>query len=256
LEIIEGNMKIRLIIISMLIIAVIIATGACSSPQGTSGLENKTWKLESYGQEASLNVVLSGTEITVTFEGGKDQVSGSSGVNTYSGSYRLNSNKLSILELAWTEMARLDPPGVMEQEAEYLKLFKAAESFIIDNNKLKITSGDQVLIYYDTNSGIFQGRVSIGPITPVERPGEITQIPPEVYESRKIMVYDKSGNELIQQVDIDSESGWYVTHLKPGTYTIDINRIGMDSSDDVPQQVEIQLDITTRLDIDIDTGIR
>jgi heat shock protein HslJ len=249
-------MKIRLIIIPMLIIAVLIVIDACSSPQGTSGLENKTWKLESYGQQASLQEVLSGTEITATFESNRNQVRGSSGANTYSGSYRLNGSKLSIQELAWTEMARLDPPGVMEQEAEYLKLINAADGFIIENNKLKITSDDQVLIYYDTNSGILQGIVTIGPITPVERSGEITQIPPEVYESRKIMVYDKSGKELIQQVDIDSGSGWYVAHLKPGTYTIDINRIGMDSSDNAPQQVEIQLGITTRLDIDIDTGIR
>jgi heat shock protein HslJ len=247
-------MKIKLIVL-LVIVAVLVSTGACSSPQGTSGLENKTWKLESYGQEASLNEVLSGTEITVTFEGGKDQVRGSSGANTYSGSYRLNGNTLSILELAWTEMYRMDPPGVMEQEAEYLKLFKAAESFIIENNKLKITSGNQVLIYYEGNSGILQGIVRIGPITPVERPGEKPPIPPEVYEARKIMVYDRSGRSLIQQIDIDSE-GRYVAHLKPGTYTIDINRIGMDSSDDVPQQVEIQLGITTRLDIDIDTGIR
>lgn len=247
-------MKIRLII-SLVIIAVLVSIGACSSSQGTSSIENKTWKLESYGQEASLNKVLSGTEITVTFEGGKDQVRGSSGANTYSGSYRLNGNTLSILELAWTEMYRMDPPGVMEQEAEYLKLFKAAESFIIENSKLKITSGDQVLIYYEENSGILQGIVTIGPITPVERPGEKPPIPPEVYEARKIMIYDRSGRTLIQQIDIDSE-GRYVAHLKPGTYTIDINRIGMDSSDDVPQQVEIQLGITTRLDIDIDTGIR
>jgi heat shock protein HslJ len=248
-------MKIKLTVL-LVIIAVLITTGACSSPQGTSGLENKTWKLESYGQEASLNEVLSGTEITVTFEGGKDQVRGSSGANTYSGSYRLNGSKLSILELAWTEMYRMDPPGVMEQEADYLKLFRAAESFTIENNKLKITSGDQILVYYEKTSGILQGRVTIGPITPVERPGEITPIPPEVYEARKIMVYDRSGRNLIQQIDIDSESGWYVAHLKSGTYTIDINRIGIDSSDDVPQQVEIQSGITTRLDIDIDTGIR
>jgi heat shock protein HslJ len=233
-----------------------IAAGACSSPRGTGGLENKRWKLESYGQEASPQSVLYGTEITVTFEGGKDQVHGSSGVNTYSGSYTVNGNKLSILELAWTEMYRNDPAGVMEQEAEYLKLFEAAESFVIqNNNKLKITAGEQVLIYYEENSGILQGIVTIGPITPVERPGEKPPIPPEVYEARKIIVYDKSGNKLIQQVDIDNE-GRYVAHLKPGTYTVDINRIGMDYSDDVPQQVEIQLGITTRLDIDIDTGIR
>lgn len=248
-------MKIKLIVL-LVVTTVLIATGGCSSSQGTNGLESKTWKLESYGQEASLNEVLSRTEITVTFEGGKNQVRGSSGANTYSGSYKLNGNKLSILELAWTEMYRMDPPGVMEQEAEYLKLFKAADSFVIENNKLAITSGDQILIYHDKNSGILQGKVTIGPITPVERPGEKPPIPPEVYEARKIMVYDKSGKELIQQVDIDNEIGWYVAHLKPGIYAIDINRIGIDTSNDVPKQVEIQLGITTRLDIAIDTGIR
>jgi heat shock protein HslJ len=233
----------------------LIATGACSSLQGTSGLENKKWILESYGQEGSLNKVLDGTEITLTFEGSKDQVRGSSGVNTYSGSYRINENRLSILELAWTEMYRDDPPGVMEQEEHYLSAFKDSESFVIQDEKLIITAGEQVLIYYEKNSGILQGIVTIGPITPVERPGEIPPIPHEVYEARKIMVYDKSGRTLIQQIDIDSD-GRYMAHLKPGTYTIDINRIGMDSSDDVPQQVAIQLGIATRLDIDIDTGIR
>jgi hypothetical protein len=44
--------------------------------------------------------------------------------------------------------------------------------------------------------------------------------------------------------------------LKPGIYTVDINRIGMDSSSDVPKQVEIKPDVTVSLDIDIDTGIR
>ncbi len=243
---------------SILVLAIIVTgmtTGACSSFHGTSGLENKKWKLESYGQEASPREVLDGTEITVTFEGGKDQVIGSAGVNAYSGSYRINGNRLSILELVWTEMYRLDPPGVMEQEAEYLGLLRTAESFVIHNSRLKITAGEQVLVYYEEDSGILQGIVTIGPITPVERPREKPPMPPEVYEARKIMVYDKSGKKLIQQVDIDSE-GRYVTHLKPGTYTIDINHIGMDSSDDVPQQVGIQSGITTRFDVDIDTGIR
>ena len=248
-------MKSRLIV-SLVIIAVLMVTGACSSIQVTADLENKTWKLMSYGEEGSLQDVLGGTEITATFDGTKDEVRGSAGANTYSGSYKIKENEISILKLSWTEMYRLDPPGVMEQEEEYLKALKAAESFVIQNGTLKITSGELILIYYEENSGILQGLVTIGPITPVERPGEKPPIPPEVYEARKIMVYDKSGKKLIQQVDIDSEGRWYVAHLKPGTYTIDINRIGMDSSDDVLKQVEIQLGITTRLDIDIDTGIR
>ena len=69
------------------------------------------------------------------------------------------------------------------------------------------------------------------------------------------MIYDKSGTNLIQQVDIDNE-GRYIARLKPGTYTVDINHLGIDYSDEVPKQVEIQSGITIRLDIDIDTGIR
>ena len=101
---------------ALVIIGVLLAAGACSSTQGTGGLENKTWNLESYGEEGSLQKVLEGTEITATFDGGKDQVRGSSGATTYSGSYKIEGNKLSILELAWTEMYRVDPPGVIQQE--------------------------------------------------------------------------------------------------------------------------------------------
>lgn len=242
-------------IMIFLMIGVLLTAGACSLTKATSGLENKIWKLESYGEEGSLRKVLEGTEITATFDGDKDQVHGSAGANTYSGSYKIDGNKLSILELAWTEMYRLDPPGVMEQEEQYLKTFRAAESFVIQDSKLKITADELILIYTEENSGIIQGLVSIGPITPVEKPGEKPPVPPEVYEARKIMVYDKSGKNLIKQIDIDGE-GRYVANLKPGIYIIDINHIGIDSSDDVPKQVEIQSGITIRLDIDIDTGIR
>ena len=104
-------------------------------------------------------------------------------------------------------------------------------------------------------TGILQGKVTIGPISPVQRLGETPTIPCEVYEARKIMVYDEKGNKLIQQIDIDCD-GRYITELKPGVYTIDINCIGIDRSPDVPQKVEIKSSITVRLDIDIDTGIR
>jgi len=106
-----------------------------------------------------------------------------------------------------------------------------------------------------SETGILQGRVTIGPISPVERPGETPTIPCEVYEARRIMVYDEKGNKLIQQIDIDC-NGRYITELKTGIYTIDINRIGIDHSSDVPQKVEIKSSVTVGLDIDIDTGIR
>ena len=108
--------------------------------------------------------------------------------------------------------------------------------------------------------GLLQGNVLIGPITPVEQPGQEITLRCDVYTIRKIMIYDKSGEKLIQQVDIDCDEEEQITRyrveLEPGTYLVDINRIGIDYSDDVPKQVEIKSDITFKLDIEIDTGIR
>jgi hypothetical protein len=102
-------------------------------------------------------------------------------------------------------------------------------------------------------NGLLEGSADIGPICPVERPDQPCKVPPEAYEARKIMVY--SGKKLVKQVDIDS-TGHYKTELKPGTYTIDINRAGMDFSKELPASITIESDKTTTLDISIDTGIR
>jgi hypothetical protein len=103
--------------------------------------------------------------------------------------------------------------------------------------------------------GVLEGTVTIGPLTPVEVPGEKPPVPPEVYAARKIMIYDEHGMKFITSASIRND-GTYRMELPPGWYTVDINRIGIDSSPDVPAQVEIVSGQTLRLDIDIDTGIR
>ena len=66
--------------------------------------------------------------------------------------------------------------------------------------------------------GILTGKVTIGPLVPVERPGVKYDIPCEVFEARKVMVYDKNHKKLVKQVDIDC-IGLYQVELKPGFYT-------------------------------------
>ena len=102
---------------------------------------------------------------------------------------------------------------------------------------------------------VLQGKVTIGPILPVEQPGVNYEIPCEVYEARKIMVYDENHKKLIEQVDIDCNGNYHV-ELDSGSYVIDINRTGIDHSSDVPAKIEIEPGETIQLDIDIDTGIR
>ena len=103
--------------------------------------------------------------------------------------------------------------------------------------------------------GILEGVVTIGPLTPVQTSGEQPPVPPEVYAARKIMVYAAQGDRLVAQVDISGD-GTYRVELSPDSYTVDINRGGIDRSADVPVRVDIVSGGTVRLNIDIDTGIR
>jgi hypothetical protein len=102
--------------------------------------------------------------------------------------------------------------------------------------------------------GVLQGSVLIGPICPVEQEGVPCPVPPEAYAARKIVVSNSRGR-LVQTVTIGSD-GRYQVSLTPGTYLVDINRIGIDSSSDVPRTVTIRSGETVVLDIRIDTGIR
>ena len=108
--------------------------------------------------------------------------------------------------------------------------------------------------------GLLQGNVLIGPLSPVEQPGQTATINCDAYALRKIMIYDQSGKTLVRQVDIEcnveEQYTRYRVELEPGTYLVDINNIGIDHSSDVPRQVEILPGTTFKLDIEIDTGIR
>ncbi|MDD1677882.1 MAG: hypothetical protein LUO93_01695 [Methanomicrobiales archaeon] len=104
------------------------------------------------------------------------------------------------------------------------------------------------------NAGYLEGKVTIGPLCPVERPGQTCELTPETYAARKIVVTAETGT-TVAIVDINA-TGYYRTALPPGSYIVDINHAGIDHSLDVPASVTILAGETIALNIDIDTGIR
>jgi hypothetical protein len=105
-------------------------------------------------------------------------------------------------------------------------------------------------------AGIIEGHVTIGPLLPVIREGEVEPTPaPEVYAAREIVVFMKDGEKEFARLRIDA-NGNYRAELPVGFYVVDINHSGMDTAADLPKEIEITYKGVTRLDIDIDTGIR
>ncbi|HUW13979.1 MAG TPA: META domain-containing protein [Anaerolineae bacterium] len=112
---------------------ILLLLAACAGAGGTTGdpLNGTSWRLTML-DGASL---VPGTEITATFEDG--EVSGKA-CNTYGGEYQVSGDKLTITRVFWTEMACLDPQGIMEQETAYLKLLTTAQSFELAAGRLLI----------------------------------------------------------------------------------------------------------------------
>jgi len=104
------------------------------------------WMLESYGAPGNLREVLEDTEITDTFDSAEEKVTGSAGCNNYFGSYEINKNDLAIIPPIGSTMMACPEP-IMEQERGYLEVIEAAESYEIEDSKLRINCGEQVLIF-------------------------------------------------------------------------------------------------------------
>lgn len=107
---------------------------------------------------------------------------------------------------------------------------------------------------------LLQGAVTIGPISPVERPGEIAVVPPEVFAARHLIISDESGEKLVREVYFTQigtgATGYYTAQIAPGTYMIDINHAGIDHADNLPVVITVIADETVTIDVHIDTGIR
>ena len=137
-------------ILGILSLLLILVPGlfACSSGTGEAMLEDVAWVLESYGEPENLKTVIIDTEITAEFVSTEDTVKGSAGCNHYFGGYEIKDSQLLIPgPIGATEMYCMEPPGVMDQEQEYLAVLQLAESYEIDGNELQINCGSQVLIF-------------------------------------------------------------------------------------------------------------
>ncbi len=118
----------------------------------------------------------------------------------------------------------------------------------------------------EQEDAVLRGKVTIGPLCPVEP----CELPPEqiarIYEARKVIIYEQDAEIKITEMNLN-QNGEYSLSLKPGNYIVDItdaegNELPLDLSkrsqlgNAIPKEVELKAGDKVIVDFDIDTGIR
>ncbi len=139
-------MKMRPFYTFLLLLVSLLIWNACyvnQQPPADDPLDGTSWELYAFRKSSPIE----GTEFTARFEAG--QVSGNGGCNQYGGSYIVEGNRLTIAELYSTEMACLEPEGLMEQEAYLLEFLGSAVTYSIDAGRLLILRPDGEALTFD-----------------------------------------------------------------------------------------------------------
>ena len=135
----------RVFAATVLITMTLGAVVACSS-RGTP-LEGTKWRLVGWTISS-----IDPADVTITAKFSQDKLSGNSGVNSYSGSYKLGpGDAFSGGPFAGTLMAGPEP--AMRAESAYLKLLSQAKSYTVSHGTLTLhdEGGNESLTFEAAN---------------------------------------------------------------------------------------------------------
>jgi heat shock protein HslJ len=141
------NKAIILAILLGLLLAACVPAGTGNQLAGTS------WRLVSIDGNTQVGAAIGGQDVTLIFDadGG---AGGSSGCNSYGGSYTVKANgSISFSDIVSTLMACMDG-GIMEIEASYFAALNAATHYVITQceacanpETLTISGGGHTLVF-------------------------------------------------------------------------------------------------------------
>jgi heat shock protein HslJ len=109
-------------------------------------LGDSSWTLIGYnnGKGGVVSIIID-SEITANFsEDGR--LAGNSGCNNYSAQYETDGDQIKIETAEVTEMACLEPEGVMEQEQLYLAALKTADTYKIDGVTMEMRTSEGAMV--------------------------------------------------------------------------------------------------------------
>ena len=145
----ETTMKFKRTALAVATLLLAILLAACGTkepnqpPAESASLPGTEWALTLLNGDA----LIDGTQITLRF--GDGSLEGSGGCNTYGGSYTASGDSLRLSDLYWTEMACMEPEGVMDQELAYLNTLNTVALYRVNVDLLELykEAGTPVLVF-------------------------------------------------------------------------------------------------------------
>lgn len=128
---------------------------------GSNELAGTAWNLTEINGQAPI----ADRPVTIQFD--DKQASGSSGCNSYGGEYAVDGNKITFANVFMTEMACMDPTGIMEQEQSYLETLRTVTTYTVEGDTLTIRSEVNPAQLVFT-----RGQAVVGPSEPITDPNQ------------------------------------------------------------------------------------
>ena len=135
-------MKRTIFTIAVMALAVLIA--ACGAgPAGGADLQDTRWVLVTLEGESPL------PDRAPSAEFAEDQISGSTGCNTYFSTYEVDGDDLTLGAIAVTEMWCMEPEDVMDQEQAFLAALASVTSYRLAGERLELLddTGQATLVF-------------------------------------------------------------------------------------------------------------
>ena len=104
-------------------------------------LPDTSWTLVALGPVSAPQPALEGHAATLTFSREGRRIMGSTGCNSYRGSYKADGESFTTTGLSWTE-AGCPAPGLFEQESAMTDILAGAQRYSSGASRLTIESAD------------------------------------------------------------------------------------------------------------------
>jgi heat shock protein HslJ len=177
-------------------------------------LTGSAWILTSFNDREPV----SDYQPTLQFEA--DQVSGTTGCNNYGGTYQINGDTIKLEGVFSTEMACLNPEGLMDQEQLFLETLRDVVKFSLADGELILSADGERYLRFSSYEPISASSSAENPddTASVESPTEVSE------DQDSAIILPPWDHYLYQDaktgIGIYIPKSWLVTGIVEGDYAI------------------------------------